>query len=315
MNVKTFWIGWRRDISRFVGLCLAALVLGLGVNHVVASARERINRVLPNGLAGLPRDVEGLANALDGDLLTGTRTTGSTWTYRVPLAAGSSLWIRDVNGSVTVEPGHGDSLAVSAVKTFRHSDPATVRLAAVPGADGVAICALWDAAGHCGPGDEYREHYAPQSDVAVQFTVRVPRGVRIDATTVNGAVRIVGASAATSARTVSGDVSVETSRGPVKALVVNGGIHATLSGVADSGAVKLITVNGGVTLELPARADATISANTMNGAIESDFPLDVNDKFVGHHASGAIGRGGRRIELSAVNGSVRLKKAAPPSPH
>jgi DUF4097 and DUF4098 domain-containing protein YvlB len=77
--------------------------------------------------------------------------------------------------------------------------------------------------------------------------------------------------------------------------------------------VKLTTVNGTVTLELPAGLDATVSANTVNGGITSAFPLKTTDKLVVHHATGVIGAGGRRVELNTVNGSVRLKRVAPPT--
>ena len=314
MNWKGFWIGWRRDIVRVLGVCAAALVLGLMINRLMAGARTQLAAILPKGIAGLPREVAGLTGALDEDLLAGNRTTGDSWTYHARLAPGRSVWIRDVNGSVSVDPARGDSLEVTAVKTFRQYDPTAVRLTAVPEPDGIVICALWDVAARCSSGDAYKDRYARHSDVAVRFTVRVPRGVQIDVTTVNGAVRIAGASAPASARTVSGEVSVETSRGPVNALSVNGAVRAALRGLADTGAVKLATVNGAVTLELPARVDATVSARTVHGAIESDFPLDVSGQTVVRHASGTIGSGGRRVELTSVNGSVRLRKAAPPSP-
>ena len=66
-------------------------------------------------------------------------------------------------------------------------------------------------------------------------------------------------------------------------------------------------------IELPAGLDATVSANTINGAIQSDFPLTTTGKLVAHHAAGVIGAGGRRVELNAVNGSVRLKRIGPPT--
>jgi len=72
-------------------------------------------------------------------------------------------------------------------------------------------------------------------------------------------------------------------------------------------------VNGSVTLELPATLDATVSANTINGDITSDFPLTTSSKLVAHHASGVIGGGGRRVELTAVNGSVRLARIPSPT--
>ena len=49
----------------------------------------------------------------------------------------------------------------------------------------------------------------------------------------------------------------------------------------------------------------------INGAIASDFPLTTTGKLVAHRATGDVGRGGRRVEITAVNGSIQLKKAAP----
>jgi DUF4097 and DUF4098 domain-containing protein YvlB len=117
------------------------------------------------------------------------------------------------------------------------------------------------------------------------------------------------------AGTVDGDVDAETMQGPLQAYSVNGSVRATVRGFADTGAVKLTTVNGSVMLGLPAGLGATVSANTINGAITSAFPLQTSDKLVMHHARGIIGDGGRRVELNTVNGSVRLKKLAPPTRH
>jgi len=186
-----------------------------------------------------------------------------------------------------------------------------VRIVAAPGSDGITICALWgrgDRDNRCGPGDAYHQRHVSHNDVRVNFTVRLPRGVAIGATTVSGTVRVAGASAPVVAGTVSGDVQAETARGPVNAYSVNGSVRASMRGFADTGQVKVMTVNGAVTVELPARIDAAVDANTVNGTIESDFPLTVGSKFVAHHAAGTLGAGGRRIELNSVNGSIRLKR-------
>jgi DUF4097 and DUF4098 domain-containing protein YvlB len=133
--------------------------------------------------------------------------------------------------------------------------------------------------------------------------------------TVTGPVRVTGATAPVIAGAVDGDVMAETMQGPVEAYSINGSVHAVVRGFADTGTVKLTTVNGSVTLELPAALDATVSANAVNGAIASDFPLTTTGKLVGHHAAGVIGNGGRRVELNAVNGSVRLKRIGPARRH
>src|SRR5207253_6982021 len=161
------------------------------------------------------------------------------------------------------------------------------------GNDGITICALWGSGDNvCGPGEAYKQRSVSHNDVRVHFTVRLPRGVAVGATTVTGTVRVVGASAPVVAGTVNGDVDAETARGPVNAYSVNGSVRAAMRDFGDTGAVKLITVNGSVTAELPARLDATVNANTVNGSIVSEFPLDVTGKFVARHASGQIGAGG-----------------------
>jgi putative adhesin len=311
MDVKTFWLGWRKDIFRFTALCLIALAVGLLINHARTGVHEGLTHWLPSG------SLDGVTSGLDFDAPEGPRRTGKGWTYRARLSPGQSVAVRNMRGSITVEPARSDSLEVTAAKSFSGSDPGSVRVVAVPTSDGVAICALWgdrEEGSRCGPGDDYKAGNAHDNDVGVQFTVRLPRGVRIRATTVTGAVRVTGATAPVVAGTVDGDVVAETTQGPVQAYSVNGSVLATVRGFGDTGAVKLTTVNGSVTLALPAELDATVSANTINGPIASDFPLTTTGKFVAHHAAGVIGDGGRRVELNAVNGSVRLKRIDPSRP-
>ena len=310
MDLKAFWIGWRRDIIRFVAVCLAALAVGLIINRAHSRVHEGLTQLLPSG------SLDGLTGDLDFDASAGPRHSGKTWTYRARLTPGQSVSVRDMRGSITVTPARGESLEVVAVKSFAHSDQGSVRVVAIPSKDGVTICALWgdrdgkdgEEAGRCGPGDKYEAGSAHNNDVGVQFTVRLPRGVRIHATTVTGAVRVAGATAPVIAGSVDGSVDAETMQGPLQAFTFNGSVHAAVHGFGDTGAVKLATVNGSVTLELPAGLDATVSANTINGAITSDFPLTSSGQLVAHHAAGVIGDGGRRVDLNVVNGSVRLKK-------
>jgi len=90
---------------------------------------------------------------------------------------------------------------------------------------------------------------------------------------------------------------------------VNGDVHARIRGFADTGEVSVTTVNGSATLELPASLDADVEANTINGAISTDYPLAVTGKFTKHTLKGTLGRGGRDVHITTVNGSVQLKKA------
>src|SRR6266702_2954377 len=267
LAMGTFWDTWRKDITRGGVLFAAVLAIGFCVHYVIARVRERV-----------PVALRELRGNFAPDVTAGPRTPGETWSYRAKIAPNQWVWIHNTNGSVTVEPGKGDSLDVTAVKSYRRSDPASVRLVAVP------------------------------------FTVRLPRRVRLGATTVNGGVQVRGATAPVVAATVSGDVDAETADGPVSAVSVNGSVRARMRAFADTGEVSLFTVNGTATAELPARLDADVEASTVNGSINTDYPLTVTGKYMSHHLRGTVGNGGRRVHITTVNGSINLKQAGTESP-
>lgn len=314
--MSAFWNTWRKEIVRGAALFVGVLAGGYLVYHVVGHIRQSVAERIPAALRDLPGN-------LDADLSGGPRTTGQSWTYRARLAPHQTVWIHDVNGSVVVTPSKHDSLTVTAVKTYHHSDPANVHLVTHPYDGGVVICAVWGAAGdsgttRCEPGEHGKAGGSPRgSDVAVDFTVLVPRGVRVGATTINGSVHATGLTAPIAAATVQGDVDAETAAGPVRAATVNGGVRARILAFGDTGEVALFSVNGGVVAELPARLDADVDATTVNGSINTDYPLTVAGKFVGHSLRGTLGQGGRRVHLVTVNGSVALKRVGygPPGAH
>jgi DUF4097 and DUF4098 domain-containing protein YvlB len=67
-------------------------------------------------------------------------------------------------------------------------------------------------------------------------------------------------------------------------------------------------VNGGITIDLPANVSTDVRASTVNGGIVTDFPLTVIGRLGPRRLNGTIGSGGRRLELSTVNGTIRLRK-------
>lgn len=302
--MRAFWEAWRTEIIRGATLFCVVLAVGLSIRYLVARTRERVVNRLPEAL----REIRG---ELDPDAEGGPRTTGATWTVHSKLTPKHGLWIRNIRGSVTVEPTKGDSVQIVAVKSYRSSDTARVRLIAVPSDGGLTVCALWPGSpGTCTPEGEYKSGGTGRSDVVVDFTVGLPRGVRLDAKTVFGDVHVAGASAPLTIQTVSGDVDVETSQGPVKVGSINGDVHARVRGFADTGGVAITTVNGSVTSELPTALDADVEAHTINGSISSDYPLTPGGKFTSHSLKGTLGRGGREVRITTVNGSIQLKKAS-----
>ena len=157
----------------------AVLVIGFALHAVHQMVHEKVTN--------LPVALRELRSEFSRDDDGPGRSTGATWTYRSKLGAKQWVWIRNTRGSVIVEPARGDSLEVSAVKTYRSSDTASVRLVAVPYDGGIAICAVWDRDSGCAPGHgDIEMRTRRHNDVAVDFTVRLPRSASLGATTIVG---------------------------------------------------------------------------------------------------------------------------------
>jgi DUF4097 and DUF4098 domain-containing protein YvlB len=57
---------------------------------------------------------------------------------------------------------------------------------------------------------------------------------------------------------------------------------------------------------LPADAGGDIEAETVNGSIEVDFPMNLT-RTTRHHVRGSFGSGSSSFEVSTVNGSVTVQ--------
>ena len=206
--------------------------------------------------------------------------------WRGPLTTGQTLEIKDINGDIRAEPS---SSGVAA--------------------GGVTICAVYpDVAGQepnrCEPGAKSKSH-TRNNDTTVRFTVQVPVGVALVARTVNGSIEGDGLNGDAEGHTVNGSVRLSTS-GTASGNTVNGSLTLTMARTDWRDEAKFSTVNGSITLRLPAFLSANLHATTLNGEIESDFPITTTGTVNRRRIDGTIGNGGQRLTLSTVNGSVKL---------
>lgn len=228
------------------------------------------------------------------------------WRGKVP--AGQLVEIRGINGSIRAEPSAGRDVEVVAYKSGQVYESGGIEVQVVEHNGGVTICAVYPTAtGHpteCLPGANSPLNPV-SSDVNVDFTVRLPKGVRFLGRTVNGQVEAQSLEADTEAHTVNGNVRLSTA-GAATGETVNGSIVASVGKITS--ASKFSTVNGGITLEMPTGAAAEVHAGTKNGVINTDFPLSMHAQYAGRHADGVIGRGGPDVTIVTVNGTINLKK-------
>ena len=222
---------------------------------------------------------------------------------------GDAVTIRGISGEIVVTAG--SQVVVQALKTGNDSDPGTVQIEVVEDAQGVLVCAVYPSKegkdpNRCARGDDY-EMNVDKNDVNVDFQIEVPAGVNLDARTINGDVSATGLSGRVKVVTVNGSIEVAT-RGAATATTVNGSIEASMGSASWGGGLSFKTVNGGITLTVPDGTSADVMMQTLNGAIESDFPFTVQGRmgFTRRQLEGQIGGGGEQLELETVNGTIRL---------
>ena len=228
------------------------------------------------------------------------------------LAAGKRLEVKGVNGDVRAVLASGAEAVVNARKHSRRSDPDEVEIKVVESEDGITICAVYPTPrrareeNNCEPGDRWHSN-TENNDVVVDFEVQVPAGVEFNGKTVNGEMSAEGLKGDAHVSTVNGSVRVTTT-GLAEASTVNGSVYAEMGRANWTDELEFSTVNGGITLVLPGKLDTDVRATTVNGDIESDYPLTISGKFGPRRLRGTIGAGGRGLSLSTVNGEIRLKK-------
>ncbi len=253
----------------------------------------------------------------------------TTWTWDGKVEAGNWFRLLSINGPVSVEASTDNMVHVRAEKVVKRGDVTDVAFQVIQKGGDVQVCAVRrrDTCDDNGlQSHDNRDNRDDRRDVQVRFTVKVPAGVRVRASTVNGEMKIRDVTSDVRASTVNGRVEVTNAGGPVKANTVNGGVNVTtrngpveantvngsidvrMNALSRDGDMAFNTVNGNVTVEMPGSLDAKVSLGTMHGSIESDYPVQLSGRFGPRHAEGTIGRGGREIKIDTVNGTVALRK-------
>lgn len=238
-----------------------------------------------------------------------TQRDAFTLNERVP--SGAWIRVRNLNGEIRVRAASGDRVEIAATKHWRRGDPTAVRVETRKGSDGsILVCAFWTPNATCDE-DGYRsrgEGRSRNNDTSLEFEIRVPRGVKVGAWTVNGGVRVDGATSEVAAGTVNGEISATSSGGPVTGSTVNGNVHAVMGRLGGTEDLTFSTVNGTVVAEFGGDLDANVELSTVNGRFQTDWPVTVTGRLDPRHLRATLGKGGRRIRLSTVNGNVELRR-------
>ncbi|MDB4917340.1 MAG: hypothetical protein JWM95_4984 [Gemmatimonadetes bacterium] len=248
-----------------------------------------------------------------------TQRDAFTMSERVP--NGEWIRVRNLNGEMRVRSSTSDKVEVTATKSWRRGDPRDVRIEMKKSGDGsILVCAMWTDDTECTENSysthnnrnqrrrDWDDNRDNRNDVSVEFEIRVPRGVKVGAWTVNGGVSVDGVTNEVRASTVNGEVNATSTGGPVQASTVNGSVHASMGRWDGDQDLEFTTVNGSVVAEFTGDIDANIDLTTVNGRFQTDWPVTITGRIDPRHLRATLGKGGRRIRLTTVNGNVELRK-------
>jgi len=166
----------------------------------------------------------------------------------------------------------------------------------------------------------------------------------IDAENVNGNILVAGVTGRVSASSVEGTITFRDTRGDVSAETVNRNVEITghvgdidaeavngsivLRGVRSTtvhaetvngsvqydgefrsgGNYDLSTHNGSISVTVPDGTNASVTIETYQGEVESDFPISLRNTRGRDRMTFTIGDGGARLSLSSFGGNIRLRR-------
>ena len=233
-----------------------------------------------------------------------------SWSGTIP--SGKRILIKNINGGIDVERSSSNRVEVTAEKRWRRGDPSYARIESKKLGDDMLFCALWGENSSCNEDGIRSERNSSRSsrdnDVSVHFVVRVPEGVRVDLSTVNGGVAVSGVTTDVRINTVNGGITARSPGGPVRAKTVNGSINVSMGTLGGAEDLEYETVNGSVTISLPENFGAQLELSTVNGRVTTDFPITVSGTLSPRRIRGTVGNGQTRLRVSTVNGSVTLRR-------
>ena len=221
------------------------------------------------------------------------------------ISADGRVELDNINGAVHISTWDQNQVKVDAVKyanSKERLDEAKIEIDA--GKDYVSIRTKYPEHDH----DRWGFNSNP---AGVEYTLTVPRGVRLDEIKlINGSLDVKGVAGEVRAECINGRLEARNLSGRAELSTVNGRLDAGFDQLAGL-PIELKSINGAVELTIPSDSKAEIEASTVSGGIENDFGLHVNHhRFVGHELRGELGNGGAQIKLEDVNGRIEIRHAS-----
>ena len=144
---------------------------------------------------------------------------------------------------------------------------------------------------------------------SVSYEIFVPHQSDVRARSHNGGIKIADVRGNIEFEALNGGVKLERLAGEVHGHTTNGGLTIELAGDRwDGRGMDVATTNGGVKLDVPANYSAHFESSTVNGSLNTEFPVTVRGR-IDRELSFDVGSGGATIRAVTTNGGVKIRRS------
>src|SRR5438132_9464354 len=218
------------------------------------------------------------------------------------LQPGARVEVQGINGKVDIQTSDTKTAEVYVLRTAGSRDSLNLREVTVEQtATGLLVRSRQVRHG-------FWEHIFgtnPKEDV----TIKAPRQIALALKGINGRVTTGDIDGAIEAKGINGRVELGQFSDSAEVNGINGDVSLVVSHLGSEGA-HLSGINGTIELKLASGLNADLAAHGMNGSVRSELPdVTVDKNEFGSRYSARIGTGGAPIEISGINGNVRLTRA------
>lgn len=253
--------------------------------------------------------------------------------FEVPVSSGSNvLAIYNIHGFINVQGYDGNKVILEIDKTLSADDKPVLEAARQEfkinmEQKGDSVLAYITEPFDTRPnrGNQNRENKSKvKYDFRLEFTVRVPRGMNLKVSTVNGGdITVEDVFGSLQVSNVNGAIKLANAKGTSMVKTVNGKIEANYLTVPP-GESQFKTLNGDVNITYPKELSADCYFKSFNGEFFTDFPgieslpvrvVKNQDTSSGKtvyklntETSIRIGKGGKVFRFETFNGNIYLKK-------
>jgi DUF4097 and DUF4098 domain-containing protein YvlB len=212
------------------------------------------------------------------------------------LSSGGFVRIQNISGDIKITGYSGNTISVDAVIVGR--DRQLVAIEDLSTANGIELRVKYPEQGN--------------TNASVNFEVRVPSLIDYNfdrILSVSGSIQIADVRGGLHLNSVSGAIKATNITGTVNAKTVSGSVEVDILRLEGAGDMQFSSVSGDVIVATPAGIGASLDLSTLSGSLETNFPIQIQEKGFGpgRSARGTVGtRADYNLRLNTISGKISL---------